>query len=215
MGQGRSPPTTPDGPARRKGAPHEHGQHPGAEGLPLLRPGKPADSRTLLVVLHPLGGAIQTTPPPQRSADADLPPLPWDKPTLSRTPLYTGIILVSLCVLLGLVTYGFGLLLLLPLTPALVRLFRASTESGSAVDGCISLVAAIGVALLVAVSFTITFVAFCAPIGFIAFVQSFENPNPPTSATFIALAAWGLGLLAAGFVAYWLVRRFWPRGGRR
>ncbi len=123
----------------------------------------------------------------------------------------TGIILVGLCVLIGLLTYGLGLLLLLPLAPALIRLFRAPGEYDSVERGCLGLIAAVGGALLIAVSFAITFLAVCFPVGYIG-IQNATNPFSGTVALVLAVA---IGSLAAGFVAWLLVRRFWPRGGRR
>jgi hypothetical protein len=127
------------------------------------------------------------------------------------------ILLALICCLIGLATQGLGFLLFIALAPVFILLLatpahRQPTAEGYSrtMTGC----AAAGVVLLVVASSIITFVDVCFPLGLIAFGESFENPNPPISAVFFMLAAFGGGLLAAGFVAWLLVRRFWPRGGR-
>jgi hypothetical protein len=136
-----------------------------------------------------------------------------DKPGFSAGPI-TAIVLILICVLIGLATNGLGFWLLVVLAPVLILLAwpgRRPTPDGylPAMTGC-GVVAAL---LLVVVSFLITFVAVCAPIGATVF-QEYEPAHPDPDTVLIRLAALALGLLAASFVAYLLVRRFWPRGGR-
>jgi len=161
----------------------------------------------------PLGGAFQTAP-----AQRELRLQP--SAGLEKAGVSTGqgvaILLALICCLIGLATQGQGFLLFIALAPVFILLaapaHRQPTAEGYSrtMTGC----AAAGVVLLVVASSIITFVDVCLPLGMVAFDESFEKPNPPISAAFLMLAAWGGGLLAAGFVAWLLVRRFWPRGGR-
>jgi hypothetical protein len=128
----------------------------------------------------------------------------------------TAMVLAVLCMLIGFATQGLGLWLFVVLAPVFILLAwpgRWPTPEGylPAMTGC-GVAAAVAVIVVCSI---ITFVAVCFPIGFLAFSQSFENPNPPLSASLLAVSAWGLGSVAAAVVAWMLVRRIWPRAGRR
>jgi hypothetical protein len=105
-----------------------------------------------------------------------------------------------------LATFGFGLLLLIPLAPALIRLYRVDQCIWGGQDslnfGCVSLGVSVAIALLVAVCFVITFVAVCFPVGM----------GVPTiySQDAMVIAGTVLGLLAGGGVAYVIVRAIFP-----
>lgn len=163
----------------------------------------------------PLGGAFQTTPAPAQPELRLQPPASLEKAGVS-TGQGVAILLAIICGLIGLATQGLGFWLFIVLAPvfvllALPPLQMAPDGYSRTITGCTTG----GVVVLVVASSIITFVDVCFPLGVVSFSQSFENPNPPISATYFMAAAWGGGLLAAAFVAWLIVRRSWPRGDRR
>jgi hypothetical protein len=146
----------------------------------------------------PHAPTVFTNPSPFRRIDSA--PL-WN-------PNQTGLVLIALCFLFGIVTFGFGFLLFIPLAPALYRLHRASRHVSDRYDSLGAVCAAWGagaaIALLVIASAVITFAAVCFPIGspgFSIFQQS--------DMTFVYVGC-VLGLLAGGAVAYIIVRAIFP-----
>jgi hypothetical protein len=87
----------------------------------------------------PWGDEVTDAPRPP-VGDFSLPRLPEAGPP-SSLPVYTGTVLVILCVLLGLVTFGIGFIALPVLIPVFVRLARKDSEPDNpfrlpALTGC-------------------------------------------------------------------------------
>ena len=146
--------------------------------------------------------------------DDDSPPRPPTAPSGMPLPMWIGVFIIVTCVLL-IPFFGTGLALLVALTPALIRIFRAGTESSAnplvrpTWDrrwGCSGPVAVVGVTLLTVVSSLITLVAVCLPPTFAA---AMEN-RPWAGSEFPVWVGWAVGvpagILAAGGVGYGVVR---------
>jgi hypothetical protein len=102
---------------------------------------------------------------------------------------------------------GLGLLALLVLTPALIRLFRAvpsTTPGRPATAGEVALGVTAGIALLglVVLAAGILFTAICFPIG-LAGVGS-------SSGAQLIVVGFGLGALVAGAAVYLIIRFVFP-----
>jgi hypothetical protein len=125
-------------------------------------------------------------------------------------PNHTGLVLIALCFLLGILTFGLGFLLFIPLAPALYRLHRASQcvsdRYNSVGAGCAAWGAGLVIALLVAVSFIVTFAAVCFPIG----IAGSRIYSPDAMELVIVVGGFVLGILAGAAVAYIIVRAIFP-----
>lgn len=117
------------------------------------------------------------------------------------------IALVAFCLALLVTTPGVGVLAILGLTPASIRtalgvLRRKRQHAPLQWPETVALFfGSLGVVLVIEFGVVTSFVATCLPIGLISF-----GGNSPIG-IFIAV---GVGLTAAGFAGYHLIRRFWP-----
>jgi hypothetical protein len=156
---------------------------------------------------RPGDGAV----PPAHAAD-DVP----DPEVLSPTRRIVGWIVAVGLILASVALIpleGVGLLVLLVLTPALIRLFRtvpSGMRGRPATAGEIALGVVAGICLLglVAVSAVVLFVAVCLPLGAIGFASSYGMSG--SWGFSLIILAFVLGALAAGGVVYVIVRGFFP-----
>jgi hypothetical protein len=135
-------------------------------------------------------------------------------------PKYTAALIIIFFTLLGLVTFGIGLLPLVVLAPVLVRLIRVSrarsAESPSysrptrmQIFGTV--IAAFALLVLLIASSVIAFVVVCVPIVVVGVV----GPSRPGFEFFLSLTLLVLGVPAAAIVPYLIVLRLFKKDGGR
>jgi hypothetical protein len=170
----------------------------------------------------PWGDEVTDAPRPP-VGDFSLPRLPEAGPPPSLA-VNTATVLVILCILLGLVTFGIGFVALPVLIPVFVRLARKDCEPDSpfrlpALTGCAAQAAAAGIAFLVLASAVISFVAVCYPIGVSSILAGGFGVTPGATSNLAPLSVLAgvlLGAAAAMGASYLVARRFFPPDkGRR
>jgi hypothetical protein len=153
-----------------------------------------------------LDQGVQSTPSPPPAALTEPSPFRrFDKAPLWN-PGYTGVVLILICFIFGIVTCGLGFLLFIALAPTLYRLHRADQHVSADYDspdaGCAAWGAGAALALLVAASVVITFGAVCYSIEATGlYLYGIE---------IVIVLGTVFGLLASGAVAYVLVRAIFP-----
>lgn len=145
---------------------------------------------------------------------------PWAAPAVELKPSSRTFTLGSLMLVIALIAVclgvlvevpGLGVILLLIATPALIRTLVAVSRRKAAGQpllwweklavfaGSVGVVTAIGLGALIA------FVLTCFPVGFMAMQSNFQQSQGGL------LLAIGIGIGAAAFVGFALIRRLWPQ----
>jgi hypothetical protein len=154
---------------------------------------------------------------PLTEKPAELDENPWSPPAAadssSRTftigSLMLVIAVIAVCLGVTVAVPGLGVLLILAIVPASIRTLLAISSRRAAgkpltvwekfvvFAGSLAVVAAIGIGSFIA------FVVTCFPVGFVS-VSAAES--------MVGLVlAFVLGIVAAGFTGFYLVRNLWPR----
>ena len=152
----------------------------------------------------------------------DLPKLPRHETTRFSYSLGLLMTVVTLvCVSLGLVSIepGLGIVFAFIVTPALIRTAIGAARrnvAGRPMDITQKMIAfggSLGVVTVIAVTAGITFFATCFASGFAAAI-GFEIANVfggYDDLLWGAVVGVVIGIIPAGFVGYFLIRRLWPR----
>jgi hypothetical protein len=182
--------------------PHcQAGNRPGADCCFLCHEPIPLDAE---VVDASLWGAPQVP----LTGDEDVPAPATVRHTFTLSSLMLLIALVAVTLGVFRIEPGLGIVLVIVVTPALIRTLLAVSRDkarGRALNPLEKVgvfVASLGIVIVIGLAAIIAFVATCVPIGL-------ANSDNMTSNSLVTAVV--IGLIAAGLVAFPLIRWLWPR----